>query len=95
MRADQHAEQRRLAGAVRADDADRLAGADGEVDAVEHHQRAEALGQAFRVEQKAVRPGAGTIPASRSAVSCCNGMSFAAIGTFGSVAFSVDDDSRA
>ena len=72
MRADQDAEQRRLAGAVRADDADRLAGADGKVDAVEHHQRAEALRQALRVEQKAVRL-APDIPASRSAVSRCTG----------------------
>ena len=41
--AGEHAEQRRLAGAVRADNADRLVGAHGEVDVVEHHKRAEAL----------------------------------------------------
>ena len=59
MRADQQAEQGRLAGAVRPDDAHRLAGADGKVDPVEHHEGAEAFRQAFRLEQKAVRSRAG------------------------------------
>ena len=61
MRPDQHAQQRRLAGAVRADDADRLAGADGKVDPVEHHEGAEALRQALRVQQKAIRTPAGQL----------------------------------
>ena len=54
MRADQQAEQGRLARAVRPDDADRLAGADGKVDPVEHQKGAEAFRQAFRLEQKAI-----------------------------------------
>ena len=52
MRADQHAEQRRLAGPVGADDADGLVGADREIDAVEHHQRVEALVEPSGVEQR-------------------------------------------
>jgi len=87
MGADQDAEQRRLAGAVRADDADRLAGVDGKVDAIEHHEGAEAFRQAFRVEQKAVRLRAGHPPRPRRQL--LYGLSFAWIGTFGSVAFSV------
>ena len=41
--AGQNIEQSRLAGAVRADDADRLAFADGEVDLVQYDQGVEAL----------------------------------------------------
>ena len=52
VRADQDAEQRRLAGPVGADDADGLVGADREVDAVEHHQRVEALVEPAGVEQR-------------------------------------------
>ena len=59
--ADQDAEQGGLAGAVRANDADRLAGADGKVDPVEHHESAEALRQAFRVKQRAVHTRAGQL----------------------------------
>ena len=59
MGADQDAEQGRLSGAVRPDDSDRLAGVDGEIDSVQHHEGAEALRQGFRVEQKAVRLGIG------------------------------------
>ena len=88
MGADQDAEQGRLAGAVRPDDADRLAGVDGKVDPVEHHEGAEALRQAFRVKQKAVRLGAGH-PREPLRRQLLNGLSFAWIGTFGSVAFSV------
>ena len=43
LRAGEDVQQRRLARAVGADDADRLAGPHGEVDAVEHDERAEAL----------------------------------------------------
>jgi hypothetical protein len=39
----QHVQKRRLAGAVRADDADGVAAPDGEVHAVENHERPEAL----------------------------------------------------
>ena len=68
MRADQQAEQSCLSGAVRPDDAHRFAGADRKVDAVEHHEGAEAFRQAFPLEQKAVGSRAGH-PA-RAAVSC-------------------------
>ena len=54
MRADQDAEQGRLAGAVGADDADRFAGVDREIDGVEDHQRAEALVEPHGVEQRFV-----------------------------------------
>ena len=87
MRADQQAEQSRLARAVRPDDAHRLAGAHRKVDAVEHQERAEAFGQAFPFEKKADR-----FARRRSRVrhrQLLNGLSFAWIGTFGSVAFSV------
>ena len=53
--ADQDAEERRLARAVRADDADRLAGESGEIDAVEHAKRAEALAHALRLEDRVGR----------------------------------------
>jgi hypothetical protein len=43
MGAGKHAEQRRLAGAVGADDADRLVGAQREIDRVKDHERVEAL----------------------------------------------------
>jgi len=36
-----------------------FAGVDGKVDAIEHHEGAEALRQAFRVEQKTIRTPAG------------------------------------
>ena len=52
MRADQYAEQRRLAGPVGTDDADGFVGADREVDAVEHHQRVESLVDPFGFEQR-------------------------------------------
>ena len=71
------------------DDADRLAGADGKVDAIEHQKRAEALRQAFRLKQKAVRPRARHRRPRRRGDQLLNGRSFAWIGTFGSVAFSV------
>ena len=70
MRADQQAEQGRLARAVRPDDADRLAGADGKVDAIEHQKGAEALRQAFRLKQKAVGPGAGHSRPPPARISC-------------------------
>ena len=70
LRADQDAEQRRLAGAVRADDADRLVGADREVDAVEHHKRVEALVESLGVEQRSSAGALGVTfgPRRRSAV---------------------------
>jgi hypothetical protein len=43
MRAGEHVQQRRLAGAIGPDDADRIARPDTEVDAVEHDERAELL----------------------------------------------------
>ena len=43
QRAGEHVQQGRLACTVRADDADGLAGGDAEIDAVEHHERTEAL----------------------------------------------------
>ena len=45
-------EQRRLAGPVRAHDPDRHAGMEGEVDTAQHRQRAEALAQAGRGEDR-------------------------------------------
>ena len=47
--------QRRLAGAVVADQADHLAGRDGEVDAVQHVDRAKALADAGEREQRHTR----------------------------------------
>jgi hypothetical protein len=44
------AEQGRLAGAVRSDDAERLALGKRQIDAVSHHHRAEALGDIFQSE---------------------------------------------
>jgi glycine/serine hydroxymethyltransferase len=70
MRADQEAEQGRLSGAVRTDDADRFAGMNRKVDAIEHQEGAETFRQAFRLEQQAISPHAGH-PARRAAVSCC------------------------
>ncbi len=52
MRADQHVEQCGLARPVGADDADGFIGAHSEVDAVEHHQRVEALVEPAGVEQR-------------------------------------------
>jgi len=48
-------EQRRLAGAVRADDADGLVGPDREIDAVEDDERPEPLPDADRGEDRFVR----------------------------------------
>ena len=53
-RADEHAEQGRLAGPVGADDADRFVGVDREIDGVEDHQRVEALVEPHGVEQRFV-----------------------------------------
>ena len=69
MRADEQAQERRLARAVRPDDADRLAGADGKVDAIEHQKGAEALRQAFRLQAEGRRRARRTSP-SPAAVSC-------------------------
>ncbi len=49
QRAGEHVHQRRLAGAVVADEADALAGADGEVDAVERANGAEMLFDAVQL----------------------------------------------
>ena len=53
-RAGEHAEQRRLAGAVGADDADRLVLAHRQADVVEHHKRSEALVDRACGEDRAV-----------------------------------------
>ena len=89
----QHAEQRRLAGAVGADDADRLVLAHRQVDVVEHHKRSEALVDSRCGEDRAVwqcihdvRASAiRDVPDQRS----CRATSLASTGTLGSVAFSV------
>ncbi len=85
--AGEHAEQRRLAGAVRADDADRLIGAHGEVDIVQHHKRAEMLVDAGGAEDRIV--GQGVHDAVPPTDQPLYGWSLASTGTFGSVAFSV------
>jgi hypothetical protein len=59
MRTDEQAKQSCLSGTVRPDDAHRLAGAHQKVDSVQHQERAEAFGQAFALEQKAIRSRAG------------------------------------
>ncbi len=84
MSPDQHAEQRRLAGAVGADDADRLAGAEGKVHVLQH-------AQARRRLSSRLPPSAEADPDSPSAIVAqpLNGMSLADTGTFGSVALSV------
>ena len=48
---------------------DRLVGADRKIDSIQHHKRAEALRQAFRLKQKAIGLARRTFRA-RSAVSC-------------------------
>ena len=55
-RAGDQVEQRGLAGAVRTDDAERLAGLDGEIDAVGDHQRAEGLADALELQDHASPP---------------------------------------
>src|SRR5262249_27557130 len=66
----EHAEQRRLAGAVRAQQDDQLARVDGEVDAGEHRDPAElaaqALGDDRRPDQSPPAPPAPRMTASRT-----------------------------
>ena len=54
-----HPEQRRLAGAVRADDADDAAARQREVDVVDQQQVAVALAQAARFDDDVAEPRAG------------------------------------
>ena len=58
------------------------------VDAVEHHEARRSSCQAFRLEQKAVALARRAFRAPRRR-QLLYGLSFASIGTFGSVAFSV------
>jgi hypothetical protein len=51
-RAREHAEQRGLARAVGPDDADRVAGADPELDAIEHDQFTVALDDALGLDER-------------------------------------------
>ena len=53
-RAEQHPQQRRLAGARRADDADELPGGDAQVDVDEHGRAAVGAGDAVEADQLAV-----------------------------------------
>ena len=55
MDAGDHLDQRRLAGAVVADEGDDLAGTNLEVDVLQRLDRAEALADALQREQRAVR----------------------------------------
>ena len=60
--------QRRLAGAVVADEADHLAGVDGEIDPVQSLDRAESLAHVLQLEEwSAVRHLSPEMPASLQA----------------------------
>ena len=65
MESEQHAQQRRLARAVRADEAEELAVGDVEVDAVEHARLAERLADALQADERGVVHAAAPSPAMR------------------------------